>query len=51
MYLSWPAYLIHGTHDTRKIGRLSSDGCIGLYNEKIEELFGLCPVGTQVRII
>ena len=30
MYLSWPAYLIHGTHDTRKIGRLSSDGCIGL---------------------
>ena len=51
MYLSWPAYLIHGTHDTRKIGRLSSDGCIGLYNEKIEELFGMCPVGTQVRII
>ena len=51
MYLSWPDYLIHGTHDTRKIGRLSSDGCIGLYNEKIEELFGLCPVGTQVRII
>lgn len=51
MYLSWPAYLIHGTHDTRKIGRLSSDGCIGLYNEKIEELFGMCPIGTQVRII
>ncbi len=51
MYLSWPAYLIHGTHDTRKIGRLSSDGCIGLYNEKIEELFGMCPVVTQVRII
>jgi lipoprotein-anchoring transpeptidase ErfK/SrfK len=51
MYLSWPAYLIHGTHDTRKIGRLSSDGCIGLYNEKIEELFVLCPIGTQVRII
>ncbi|MCQ0971946.1 L,D-transpeptidase [Paracoccus sp. TK19116] len=51
MYLGWPAYLIHGTHDTRKIGRLSSDGCIGLYNEKIEELFGLCPIGTQVRVI
>ncbi|MCX7561163.1 L,D-transpeptidase [Sulfitobacter sp. F26204] len=51
MYLSWPAYIIHGTHDTRKIGRRSSDGCIGLYNEKIEELFALCPVGTQVRII
>lgn len=51
MYLEWPAYLIHGTHDTRKIGRNSSDGCIGLYNHMIEELFGLCPVGTQVRII
>ncbi|WP_299654835.1 L,D-transpeptidase [uncultured Jannaschia sp.] len=51
MYLDWPAYLIHGTHDTRKIGRPSSDGCIGLYNAQIEELFGLCPVGTQVRVI
>lgn len=51
MYLSWPAYLIHGTHDTRKIGRRSSSGCIGLYNEKIEELFALTPIGTQVRVI
>ena len=51
MYLGWPAYIIHGTHDTRKIGRRSSDGCIGLYNEKIAELFQMCPVGTQVRVI
>jgi lipoprotein-anchoring transpeptidase ErfK/SrfK len=51
MYLTWPAYLIHGTHDTRKIGRPSSDGCIGLYNEKIAELFAITPVGAQVRII
>lgn len=51
MYLSWPAYLIHGTHDTRKIGRQSSDGCIGLYNFAIEELFAITPIGTQVRII
>jgi L,D-transpeptidase ErfK/SrfK len=51
MYLSWPAYLIHGTHDTRKIGRRSSSGCIGLYNEKIAELYELCPVGTQVRLV
>lgn len=51
LYLAWPAYLIHGTHDTRKIGRRSSDGCIGLYNEKIAELFALAPVGTQVRLI
>ncbi|MDZ4087288.1 MAG: L,D-transpeptidase [Tabrizicola sp.] len=51
MYLSWPAYIIHGTHDTRKIGRRSSDGCIGLFNENIAQLFELCPVGTQVRVI
>ena len=51
MYLGWPAYIIHGTHDTRKIGRKSSDGCIGLYNEKIEELFAVAPIGTQVRVI
>ncbi len=51
LYLSWPAYLIHGTHDTRKIGRRSSSGCIGLYNEKIAELFELVPVGAQVRVI
>jgi hypothetical protein len=51
MYLSWPAYLIHGTHDTRKIGRRSSSGCIGLYNDKIAELFEITPIGAQVRII
>ena len=51
MYLGWPAYLIHGTHDTRKIGRPSSDGCIGLYNEMIAELFAITPIGTKVRII
>lgn len=51
MYLSWPAYIIHGTHDTRKIGRKSSSGCIGTFNEKIAELYELCPIGTQVRIL
>ena len=51
LYLGWPSYRIHGTHDTRKIGRRSSNGCIGLYNEQILELFGLAKVGTQVRLI
>ncbi len=51
LYLSWTYYLIHGTHDTRKIGRASSDGCIGLYNEHIEELYSLARVGTQVKLI
>lgn len=51
LYLSWTYYRIHGTHDTRKIGRQSSNGCIGLYNEHIAELFGLTEVGTQVLLI
>lgn len=51
MYLGWPAYLIHGTHDTRKIGRRSSSGCIGTYNELIAEIFEMTPIGAQVRII
>ena len=51
MYLSWKYYRIHGTHDTRKIGRKSSNGCIGLYNEHIKELFALAKIGTQVLLI
>ena len=51
MYLGWPAYIIHGTHDTRKIGRRSSSGCVGLYNEHIAALFAVAPIGTQVRLI
>lgn len=51
LYLSWTYYRIHGTHDTRKIGRKSSNGCIGLYNEHIAELFGKAQVGTQVLLI
>ena len=51
LYLSWTYYRIHGTHDTRKIGRRSSNGCIGLYNEHIEELFSMTKNGTQVLLI
>ncbi len=51
LYLSWQYYRIHGTHDTRKIGRRSSNGCIGLYNQHISELFELAKVGTQVLLI
>ncbi|WP_374429348.1 L,D-transpeptidase [Tabrizicola sp.] len=51
LYLGWTYYRVHGTHDTRKIGRRSSNGCIGLYNEHIEELYEYAKVGTQVRLI
>ena len=51
LYLGWPSYRIHGTSDTRKIGRQSSSGCIGLYNEQIQTLFDLVKIGTQVKLI
>jgi len=51
LYLSWQYYRIHGTHDTRKIGRRSSNGCIGLFNEHIAELYGFARIGTQVLLI
>ncbi|MGV6849116.1 MAG: L,D-transpeptidase [Marinibacterium sp.] len=51
LYLGWKYYRIHGTHDTRKIGRRSSNGCIGLYNEHIAQLFDKAEVGTQVLLI
>ena len=51
LYLSWQYYRIHGTADTRKIGRRSSNGCIGLYNTQIEEVYDRAPVGTQVKLI
>ena len=51
LYLSWKYYRIHGTNDTRKIGRQSSNGCIGLFNEDIAVLFEMAKVGTQVLLI
>ena len=51
LHLTWQYYRIHGTHDTRKIGRRSSNGCIGLYNQHIEALYEMATVGTQVLLI
>lgn len=42
---------IHGTNIPWGVGRLVSHGCIRLYPEDIEELFGLVKVGTEVEII
>ncbi len=51
--LGIPSYLIHGV-DERKafgIGMRVTHGCIRMYPEDIEELFGLAPVNTQVTIV
>ena len=41
---------IHGTNDTQSIGRAISGGCIRMYNQDIEKLFDLIPLGTKVTI-
>ena len=51
LHLGWRYYRIHGTHDTRKIGRQSSNGCIGLYNEHIADLFARVRLQCQVLIV
>jgi lipoprotein-anchoring transpeptidase ErfK/SrfK len=49
--LSWQYYRIHGTNDIRKIGRQSSNGCIGMFNEHIVEVYERAQVGTPVLLI
>lgn len=51
LYLGWTCYRIHGTQDTRKIGRRSSNGCVGLWGEPIAQRLELTTVGTQVLLI
>ncbi|ABO48643.1 ErfK/YbiS/YcfS/YnhG family protein [Desulforamulus reducens MI-1] len=43
-------YGIHGTSNPSSIGKLVSAGCIRMYNENVEELFPMIPVGTPVEI-
>ncbi|MBF0554926.1 MAG: L,D-transpeptidase family protein [Nitrospirae bacterium] len=51
LQLSIPSYGIHGTNKPYSVGRRISSGCIRLYPEDIEELFGYVRVKTPVMII
>ncbi|RFB35364.1 MULTISPECIES: L,D-transpeptidase [Brevibacillus] len=48
--LSNPDYAIHGTNDPSSIGKAVSKGCIRLFNQDVEELYSLVPLGTKVHI-
>ena len=48
--LDRPGYGIHGTWDPDSLGSQSSDGCVRLCNDDIEELFSILPRGTAVTI-
>lgn len=49
--LSWQYYRIHGIDNPAKIGRRASNGCFGLFNHHVEQLYDLVRVGTQVVVI
>ena len=51
MTLSLPGYLIHGTNKPAGVGMRSSHGCIRMYPEDIEALFGRVARGTEVRLV
>jgi lipoprotein-anchoring transpeptidase ErfK/SrfK len=43
-------YLLHGTNEEGSIGEAVSHGCVRMYNEDVERLYALVPVGTPVYI-
>jgi L,D-transpeptidase ErfK/SrfK len=51
MRLSIPGYLLHGTNRPFGVGMRVSHGCIRLFPEDIEHLFGVVPVNTPVEIV
>ncbi|TDJ36287.1 MAG: peptigoglycan-binding protein LysM [Gammaproteobacteria bacterium] len=51
MRLGLPGYLIHGTNRPAGVGMRVTHGCIRLFPEDIEFLFGQISVNTPVRII
>jgi L,D-transpeptidase ErfK/SrfK len=51
MRLSMPGYLLHGTNKPYGVGLRVSHGCIRLFPEDIEHLFGIIPSNTPVEIV
>ena len=51
MRLGLPGYLIHGTNRPAGVGMRVTHGCVRMFPEDIEFLFGKIDVNTTVRII
>lgn len=51
MRLGLPGYLIHGTNRPAGVGMRVTHGCIRMFPEDIDHVFGTIDVGTPVRII
>ncbi|MCC5910701.1 MAG: peptidoglycan-binding protein [Clostridiaceae bacterium] len=46
----WGGYGIHGTNAPESIGTAASNGCIRMFNEDVNELYDIVPLGTPVKI-
>ncbi|MCL4143159.1 UNVERIFIED_CONTAM: hypothetical protein GTU68_016655, partial [Idotea baltica] len=51
MRLGMPGYLLHGTNKPYGVGLRVSHGCIRLFPEDIEQLFGIVALNTPVEIV
>jgi len=51
MGISEESYGIHGTTQPETIGKQSTEGCVRMANEDVEELYKLVTVGIPVKII
>jgi L,D-transpeptidase ErfK/SrfK len=49
--LSNPSYLIHGTNKPWGVGMPVSSGCMRMFPEDIDHLFGKVEVGTPVKVV
>jgi len=49
--LDMPGYLLHGTNQPYGVGMRVSHGCVRLYPENIEYLYGLVDIGESVTIL
>lgn len=51
IYLGSTLYRIHGTNDTKSIGRAGSSGCFRMANGHVMHLAELVNVGTTVKVV
>ena len=51
MGFSLESYGIHGTTLPETIGTNATEGCVRMYNQDVEELFAVVPMGTAVTIV
>lgn len=51
MAFTYEMHGIHGTNHPELIGQAVSHGCVRMYNENVEELYGMVDIGTPVIVI